>query len=107
MPLTFLKKKDLHKVLAAADAEAALRILKARPNVRLPFTDIQMPGGCDGMDLARKVHARWPNVLLVITSGNEKRSPAEIPDDGRFIAKPLQTRGAFCASGRFDAKALL
>jgi len=44
MPLTFLKKKDLHKVLAAADAEAALRILKARPNVRLPFTDIQMPG---------------------------------------------------------------
>jgi hypothetical protein len=47
------------------------------------------------MDLARKVHARWPNVLLVITSGNEKPSLAEIPDDGRFIAKPLQTRGAF------------
>jgi two-component system, response regulator PdtaR len=93
-------------VLAAADADATLNILEARPDVRLLFTDIQMPGGCDGMDLARKVHARWPNVLLVITSGNEKPSTAEILDDGRF-SQTLQSRGTYCASGRFDAKALL
>jgi hypothetical protein len=44
---------------------------------------------------SRQVHARWPNVLLVITSGNEKPSPAEIPDDGRFIAKPYKAEELF------------
>jgi hypothetical protein len=36
----------------------------------------------------RQVHARWPNVLLVITSGQWKPTRAEVPDDGRFVAKP-------------------
>jgi DNA-binding NtrC family response regulator len=58
--------------------------------VRLLFTDIQMPGSCDGMDLARQVHARWPNILLVITSGQIKPADAEIPDHGHFIGKPYQ-----------------
>jgi two-component system, response regulator PdtaR len=90
-----LLEEEGFAVMAAADADAALKILEARPDVRLLFTDIQMPGGCDGMDLARQVHARWPNVLLVITSGNEKPSPAEIPDDGRFIAKPYKAEELF------------
>jgi two-component system, response regulator PdtaR len=78
-----LLEEEGFAVLAAADAAAALKILEARPDARLLFTDIQMPGACDGLDLARKVHARWPNVLLVITSGKAKPSRADIPDDGR------------------------
>jgi CheY-like chemotaxis protein len=60
--------------------------------VRLLFTDIQMPGSCDGMDLARQVHARWPNILLVITSGQIKPTEAEIPDHGHFIGKPYREK---------------
>ena len=75
-------------VLQAATAEGALKVMEAEPHVRLLFTDIQMPGAFDGMDLARQVHARWPKVLLVITSGQKRPSRAEIPDDGRFLAKP-------------------
>lgn len=75
-------------VLQAATAERALKVMEAEPQVRLLFTDIQMPGAFDGMDLARQVHARWPKVLLVITSGQKRPSRAEIPDDGRFVAKP-------------------
>ena len=59
-------------------------------DVDLLFTDIQMPGKLDGMDLARQVHARWPNVLLVITSGQKKPPDEEIPDHGRFVAKPYR-----------------
>jgi two-component system, response regulator PdtaR len=55
-------------VLEAANAEAALRVLEARPEVRLLFTDIHMPGAFDGMELARRVHDRWPHVQLVVTS---------------------------------------
>ena len=75
-------------VLEAENAAAALRVLEALHDVRLLFADIQMPGALNGMDLAREVHARWPNVLLVVASGPTRLSRAEITDDGRFIGKP-------------------
>jgi CheY-like chemotaxis protein len=75
-------------VLEAENANAALKTLEARPEVKLLFTDVQMPGSLNGMELAREVHARWPHVFLVITSGRERPTRAEIPDDGRFVAKP-------------------
>src|SRR5271156_1842351 len=76
------------RVLEARNAAAALKVLESRDDVRLLFTDIQMPGALDGMDLAREVHQRWPGVLLVITSGQKKPAEADIPDHGRFVAKP-------------------
>jgi two-component system, response regulator PdtaR len=80
-----------YRVIEAANADAALKVLETRNDVRLLFTDIQMPGKIDGMDLARQVHARWPNVLLLITSGQISPTRAEIPDDGRFVAKPYRS----------------
>jgi CheY-like chemotaxis protein len=82
-------------VLGAENAAAALRVLESRHDVRLLFTDIQMPGTLNGMDLAREVHARWPSVLLVIASGQTKPSRAEIPDDGRFVGKPYDAAELF------------
>ena len=77
-------------VIKAENADEALEVLEKRNDVRLLFTDIQMPGALDGMDSARQVHARWPHVLLVITSGQTAPTRAEIPDDGRFVAKPYR-----------------
>jgi two-component system, response regulator PdtaR len=73
------------EVVEADSAEAALKVMRTHNGVRLLFTDIRMPGR-DGLDLAREVHARWPSVLLVITSGQMKPAPSDIPDDGRFVA---------------------
>ena len=83
-----LLEENGFSVLEAENAEAALKVLESRPDVELLFTDVQMPGSLNGMELAREVHARWPHVLLVITSGRERPTRAEIPDDGRFLAKP-------------------
>jgi two-component system, response regulator PdtaR len=80
-----------------------LKILEARPDVRLLFTDIQMPGGCGGMDLARQVHAAGRTSCWSSPRGT--RSPAEIPDDGRFIAKPYKAEELFIAIRGFDANA--
>ena len=77
-------------VIQAENADEAREVLEKRNDVRLLFTDIQMPGALDGMDLARQVHARWPHVLLVIASGQTAPTRAEIPDDGRFVAKPYR-----------------
>ena len=40
-------------VIKAENADEALKVLEQRKDVRLLFTDIQMPGALDGMDLAR------------------------------------------------------
>ena len=76
------------RVVEAEDAEAALRVLTDYPGVRVLFTDINMPGALDGLDLAQEVHARWPDIKLVVTSGRPRPTDKQIPDDGRFVAKP-------------------
>jgi two-component system, response regulator PdtaR len=81
-----------YTVVEADNAEEALKVMEVRKDVRLLFTDIQMPGGCDGLELARQVHERWPKVLLVITSGQVQPTRAEIADDGRFIRKPYRAK---------------
>jgi CheY-like chemotaxis protein len=78
------------RVVEAANAQAALDVLEKTPDVRLLFTDINMPGALDGMELARRVHERWPHVQLVLTSGQSEPCRADIPDDGHFIAKPYR-----------------
>lgn len=77
-----------YRVEEAEDAETALRILEGRPDIELLFTDINMPGDKDGLALAREVHERWPQILLILTSGRAYLEKAEIPDDGRFVPKP-------------------
>ena len=39
-----LLEEDGFSVIEAKDADAALKVLEARPDVRLLFTDVQMPG---------------------------------------------------------------
>ena len=76
------------RVLEAEDARAALKVLAEHSDVRVLFTDINMPGALDGLDLARETHARWPSIKLVVTSGRPQPADRDIPDDGRFVAKP-------------------
>jgi CheY-like chemotaxis protein len=85
-----LLEESGYTIVAADCAEEALRVMEARKDVRLLFTDIQMPPGINGLELARQVHARWPKVLLVITSGLVQPGKGEIADDGHFIRKPYQ-----------------
>ena len=49
-------------VLEAANATEALNVLQSRSDVRLLFTDIQMPGALDGMDLVRETRALAPRL---------------------------------------------
>jgi two-component system, response regulator PdtaR len=77
-----------YKVIDVASADAALEAMSEQPDIRVLFTDIQMPGKLDGIQLAQKVHEQWPEVLLLITSGGRKPAKAEIADHGHFIAKP-------------------
>jgi DNA-binding NtrC family response regulator len=76
------------KVIEAESADEALQLLEDASDVQVLFTDIRMPGSMDGLELANLVHARWPNIRLLLTSGHRTLSPADVPDDGRFVPKP-------------------
>lgn len=77
-------------VLEAVAAEEALAILECRGDIGVLFTDVNMPGKMDGLTLATHVAERWPHIRLVVTSGRQGLTTDEIPDDGRFIAKPYR-----------------
>jgi len=57
------------EAVEAANADQAIEILEARRDIRVVFTDIQMPGSMDGLKLARAIRGRWPPIKIVATSG--------------------------------------
>lgn len=77
-----------YDILEAADADEALRVLTQHQSVQLLFSDIDMPGTMNGLDLARVVHQRWPHIKLLLTSGHHCISNNLMPADGKFVAKP-------------------
>jgi len=78
------------EVIEAGTADEAVTLLEAHNDVRLIFSDIDMPGSMDGLELAALVHDRWPRIGLLITSGHRRLSGNDLPDEGQFIAKPWQ-----------------
>jgi DNA-binding NtrC family response regulator len=75
------------EVLEAGNADEAMRILEATTEVRVVFSDVEMPGSLDGLGLARNICQRWPSIGIVLTSGHRIRAET-IPRDGKFLAKP-------------------
>src|SRR5260370_20987769 len=54
----------------AVDADDAFAILQSRSDIALLFTDIQMPGSINGLQLAHAVHARWPPIKIILPPGH-------------------------------------
>ena len=77
-----------YEVREAATADEALTIMNSGSAVSVMFTDVNMPGSMDGLELARRCHRRWPGLKLIVTSGAGRVRPADVPGDGRFLAKP-------------------
>ncbi|MGC2027431.1 response regulator [Bradyrhizobium sp.] len=75
-------------VVEASNADEAIAILEARPDIGVLFTDIQMPGSMDGLKLAAAVKGRWPPIKILTTSGLVTVGPDELPEGGRFLPKP-------------------
>jgi two-component sensor histidine kinase/DNA-binding response OmpR family regulator len=76
----------------AINADDALAILESRSDIELLFTDIQMPGSMDGLNLAHAVHARWPLIKIILVSGQLKLTDNDKPLDSRFFGKPLDVK---------------
>lgn len=78
--------------IEAVSADEAMRILEARDDISLLFTDIQMPGSMDGLKLAHAAHMRWPHIKIILVSGQIAVTDEDKPDDSEFFPKPLEVQ---------------
>jgi CheY-like chemotaxis protein len=81
------------KVIEAHDGQAALVLLKQGQDVDLLFTDIVMPGGMTGVELARHATELRPGLKILFTSGFAEGALQGDQDrlDGRnFLSKPYR-----------------
>jgi len=74
--------------IGAANADEAIRILEARSDVHLVFTDVEMPGTMDGLKLAHYIRDRWPPVHLIVVSGKAIPDESGLPANTKFFPKP-------------------
>jgi two-component system, response regulator PdtaR len=56
-------------VLQAETAEEAIVLLRANRRIGVVFSDVQMPGSMDGVDLADWIGRELPRVKVLLTSG--------------------------------------
>jgi CheY-like chemotaxis protein len=75
-------------ILEAEDADEAIEILETRADIRVVYTDIEMPGSMDGLKLASMVRDRWPPVEIIVTSGKRLPDADQLPQRSRFFPKP-------------------
>jgi PAS domain S-box-containing protein len=97
VPLRELVARQLagfgYRVLEAERADRALELL-AREDVDLLFTDVILPGGTDGIALAERVLAQWPQTRVLLSTGYpDLRLPgrADGPAAAHLLVKPYRT----------------
>ncbi|PAX08988.1 response regulator [Sphingomonas lenta] len=84
-------EEDGFRVVEAGDAHEALAVLRTEAvPVHLVFSDIQMPGGLDGCDLARWVRENRPGLPVILTSGRigDDALPGELRQLAPIVGKP-------------------
>ena len=87
----------------ASSADEAITILEARKDIRIVFTDINMPGSMDGLKLAHAIRKRWPPIELILTSGHFNVSDNDLPERGRFFSKPYRDEEIISTLHHFGA----
>jgi signal transduction histidine kinase len=58
-----------YRVMAAGDGRSALRLLEREPAIRLLFTDVGLPGGMSGRQLADAARISRPDLKVLYTTG--------------------------------------
>lgn len=78
-----------HPVIEAEDAAQALAMIDQIDDIAIVVSDILMPGGMDGRQLAGEVRARRPATRIVLISGYADEAAAATASDLPVLAKPF------------------
>jgi len=80
-----------HKVYRASNADEALRVLWSEAEIDVLFSDVVMPGGMNGVELAKQAVVQRPRLKVLLTSGFAGESLDEWLSQGAwpFLRKPF------------------
>jgi PAS domain S-box-containing protein len=89
-----------YTVTEAEDGAKALRLLEAadaKPGYALMFTDVMMPGGVNGVDLALRARQKRPSLPVLFATGYSSASLlAAWPEAADLLQKPYTPEEAAC-----------
>jgi len=77
-----------YRVRSVANAQAAMAALRLDANVDLVFSDILMPGGMNGLELAREIGERFPGVPVLLTTGYSASAQDAVQQGVVVLQKP-------------------
>ena len=70
---------------APLNADEAMTLLKTGSQIDLIFSDVQMPGSMDGLELARRLRVEYPSLPVILSSAHPRPKTVAL-----FIAKPYR-----------------
>jgi PAS domain S-box-containing protein len=79
-----------HKVVRAATAPEAVAMLRRDAAYDLVFSDLVMPGGMDGLELARTVRKLYPAMPILLATGYSVEASRAQSEGFRLLSKPYQ-----------------
>jgi two-component system NtrC family sensor kinase len=82
-----------YRVRSVVHAQAALAALRLDGDVDLVFSDILMPGGMNGLDLAREIEARFPTIPVLLTTGYSASAQDAVLQGVVVLQKPYDLEG--------------
>jgi signal transduction histidine kinase len=83
-----------YRVLSAQHARAGLDILRAEPTIDLMLSDVVLPGGMSGPDMAEQARAFSPEIKVLFMSGHAEQSihlRTALPEGCELLDKPFRT----------------
>jgi CheY-like chemotaxis protein len=80
-------------------AEAALGALANARAVDVVLSDIMMPGGVSGLDLAREISQRHPDLPIILTTGYVEAAARMKDGEFRLLLKPYSLEALADAIG--------
>ncbi len=77
-----------YHVLTATNSEEALEQLAEHPDISLLFSDVVMPGGMNGYELAEQAMEEHSNLKILLTSGHTEKASGQAQKNYKQIMKP-------------------
>jgi len=77
-----------YRVKLAASAQAGLDLIDREGDIDLVFSDILMPGGMNGLELADTVRRNFPDVAVLLTTGYSSSAEDAIRQGFEVLQKP-------------------
>jgi CheY-like chemotaxis protein len=83
-----LLREHGHEVRRASSGDEAVVVLEGDHRFDLVFSDLVMPGGRDGLDVAHFVRERWPGLPVLLATGYSEAAGRAVQEGYTLLAKP-------------------